>query len=633
MKAILSMILLTILCSCGRGNLRQFMNQGETLIPEASGTEELSIYIEQMRGFKNVSDLNEESRVLNFLDKVVFLNPDFFLEKKESLSRTDFLVEEDLKEVDIQKKGIQVSSVSFCSESLRSLEEEESRYSKKLVSISQPSYVNIISLIPKELLAKKRDQNIYCSFIFKFKDKTYVLIQQEINTSFPTHKSYKISLSNPEEEFKLIQTGELLSKEDLENIIIYNEMEEEVTKYELFCEGQFLLSISSGEKYAFKSLFENMPSKNNSNEAKTCVFYATHNENVRAISRHFQIDFSSFSPQKERLELSEIEESFFRSYKKNLTGTMVFRDFDKITHNKDYSHIDMLVDSQCFDFSYFSRQVFTKRTRTPFKAEIPMMSLFPEEIFFLISINGIAALFEKEFLKKEYSKALSEIKDSQKLHSLVEEFISNKKELKAIRDLSHEIYEIELEEKEEDEIDAIYEDKSQFECIYTLTLEDKTKSDSQKVFENLFYSIRLPLKKQSFSGYGLNYIKSTSPVESIIFDVSEMKYWIREALEFKSTDLSNLKYRTYKNQLFELDRIDSIDYDLGTLRIDSLDEISFDKMSFKCYTQRLENEELGYDKEDFTYVESHWDFDSEDREPSIYLKSFLNDEGFEKKIQ
>ena len=637
MKLIVFSILFLSLSSCGKGSLTQLFSKGTDSLSNESHTSDISVYLEELGEFKSIPDLNQEPKVLSFLDKVIFLNLDYFLEKKNSLQTADFLKKEDIEK---NEQEIQLSSKSFCSESLKGLQEggEKSRYLKKLISTSPPSYVDIISLIPRELLSKKMNQNIYCSFIFEFKDKkTYLLMHQEINTSFPKKNYYKVSLLNFEKEFHSVQTGDLLKKEDLENIMIDSEGQEEVSQYELFCDGLFLFStpISSSsieQRYAFKNLFKNQSSdiSLSSNKIQNCVFYATHNENIRAISPHFQIDFSSLSLLKERVDLSEIGKPFIKG--SDLFAKMKFRYFNRIKDKKDYSHIEMVVDSKCFDPNYYTKKIFTKNTRLPLSEETPIMAFVPEEIFFLLSLNKSSLILHKELIKNKYSMELQIIKERKTIHPTVEDVLDKGVKEARRRELSDKIYELELDGEESKDINEIKHSFSKFQCVFSLKLEDKTKPDNQRIFKDRFSGIKLKNRTKSLSGYKIDYINNMELKKDFIFKLSYLDNWAEKSFKSSNTDKLNLKYRTYKPHLFHLDDIRNIDYYLGSFKIDSLEKISVDKVTLKCHIEKLEKGMMNYDREDFEFVKSNWDVDFINRNHFIPLKNLLNNKRFKEKL-
>ena len=684
MKLILLSILFLSLSSCGKRDFTQLFSKEANLLSNESDAADISVYLEERGEFKSIPDLNQEAKVLSFLDKVVFLNPDDFLENKNSLQTADFLKKEDIEK---NEQEIQLSSQSFCSESLKELQEEgeKSRYFTQFISSSAPSYINIISLIPKKLLSKKMRQNIYCSFIFEFKDKkTYFLTHQEINTSVPKKDSHKISLLNIEKEFHSVQTGDILKKEDLESIIIDSEDQEQVSQYELFCDGLFLFSIpissSNKQRYAFKNLFKNRSIDTSSKKIQDCVFYAAHNENVRAISPHFQIDFSSLPLVKEKTDLSEIGEP---SVKKQafLFANIKFPHFDKIKNKKDYSSIEVVVDSKCVDSNY-SRELFTKSTRLPLSEEAPMMAFFPEEFFFFLSLNKSSFILRKALTKKEYSREFERIKERNEIHPIVEDFLEDRRVKEKIRELSDDIYKLELnKEKSEDinevnederikerneihpivedfledrgvkkkirelnndihklelnrerskDINKIYEDIVKFECIYTVKLEDKTKPDNQKVFEDRLYNIKLNGRKRNLFGYKMDYINNVGLMRSFIFKLLDLNHWAKKLLNSPDADTLNFKYRIYKDHLFHLDNIE--DYDPGGFRIDSLEEVSVDKAALKCHTEKLAKGIMNHSREDFNFVKSNWNADFINKNSLIPLKTFLNDKKFKEEL-
>lgn len=623
MKNTLWILLFLSLCSCsGEGLNKLFSRKAPLKLIEA---EEPSVYLEDRAEFKSISDLNQSAMALNLLDKVVFTNQDFFLEKSHLLSRVDFLDEGSLQR---DEEDIQLSFSSFCSPSLEKLNEEgeENRHSNQLFSLSNLSYVSIISLIPKALLFQKTDQNIYCSFIFKFKNKTYLLIQQEINTSRPSQSSYQVSLSNSDEKFHPVQESDVLKIEDLENIFIDTEIKDEINGYDLLCEGGYRLSFPSSERYAFKNLLESLPVEY-ANQNKTCVFYAVHNGNIRALSPRFQIDFSNFSPQKERLKFSELGRAGIRRGR-GFFGKLEFRRFDEIKDIKDYDHIDVIVDSKCIDTGYFKPEVFTKTTRYSLGEAPPIVTFFPEELLFLLNINGVNLLFKSELIKAEYSKIFEEKK--KKLHPFVTRLGSRIKS-SAKWKLSNEMYEIELDESEDEEIARERRNLHNFECIYNVKLEDKIKMESQIVFENKYYEFKFKAKR-NFKGYKMNYVKNTNSALGLVVGWRSLHQWIKDTLDMKNTDESNIKHRVYKGYVFDLDNIDSIDHGLGVFRINSLEEGGLDKMKFKCYAEKLKDGEWDYDREDLKSIEEVWPVLSTTGNQSISIKALLSDKDFRDKI-
>jgi len=627
--------------SCGIKGFSRFglTAKGSTKAPVY--TDDLYLYLEESGEFKSIPDLNQEAQALNFLDKLVLLDPNFFLEEKDYLIPTPLLKEEEIKEEEIL-----FSAETFCSNSLQNLQEdsESHRYSKKLFARSKPSHVNIISLIPQELLSNRTYQNIYCTFLFKVKgEKTHLLINQEINTSTPSNEYYQVSLLDSRNQFDSIQTRDVLKARDLESIII--DKTDEFSKYELFCDGLFMYSLESSDTHAFKKISQNLPASG-ADKIQTCVFFGMdNNNNPKAISSYFRIDFSTISAPKEKVILAEIGEPFIshdiRGFaKKSFLAEIVF---DDVEENKDYSHIDVIVDSKCVDDSF--RGVSTKITRLPLSKRIPLMSVLPEELFFILSMSESSLSIRSRQLEEEYRIDLEEELESGELHSDIEyrSGRSNSVEVgdssistqdisdRGLKAISDHMYRIEYEKRLENKQKRLDTYRSAFQCIYTLMLEDKIK-DRQKVFEN--GEINLKLKKeadQKLKGYKMSYHRSENQNDNdnLVFNFSSFNDWLSAFETSSLDDVDNIKRRIYNRHLDRLS--DDID-DMGNFKTESLHKTDIDSIKLKCHTENIEDQELSYNRLiKFHFVERVWQDNISTQTYSV--RSLLTDEEFNEKLE
>ena len=649
MKPILITIFLMSFCSCTKANkvVNQLLSQSSDSDTEVleNSTDSLSVYFNKTEEFTNVPDLNKGSKTLNFLDKIVFVNPDLFLQKKKSLKAIKLLGEQEFKKSkkDSEKK-IPITVSSFCSKTLEQLQKEgqKSRYSQNFVSTSKPSYINIVSLISKDILSQAMEQNIYCTFVVKFKDKTYVFIQQEINTKAPTEKPHKISLFQLDQNFATIQKGDILRKENLENLIINYGNEESVTQYELFCDGKLLLSIpivSDTEKYAFKGLFENPHDDLRSKGTQNCVFYVVNENNLKSISPFFQIDFSSFPPIKPAADLSEIGSPSIPA-RQHLLSSLVFKKMKEIEFSKSYSHIDVLVDTKCVDTNYSSEYVLTKQTRLPLRSEMSIMAFSPEKIIFIISNNEQIRIFNEEIITDNYETELKKLEDNLGNHVEIPSWISNLKDEDSKEEAMYLLLKIAMDKlknernKKQKRNDNKY--SYSFNCIYKITLEDtRANFDNKKTFKEISHQVKYHDKK--FAGYKIDYFKDETNQKGkklVFLNYKDIKEWVNEALKSRDINESNIKNKIYEEHLLMLSSIKSRDYYLGVFKIISLIDSSYDKMSFKCHVEQFEDVE-GYERlKDFKYVAVNWSLNSNSsNDNSIHLKSILIDNTLKRQLK
>ena len=227
-------------------------NKEENVISALTGNTPISVYLNEAQKLKTIQDLSTSSEILTLSDKIVLTSSERFLENKDKNNDVKLLKE---KDVTGSPEDIKLRLSVFCSDLKTDLQKKENlqKYSEDLVAASHPLYINIIDLVPIELLSKNVNDSVYCTFIFKTTDRSYGLIQQTIKKTFFNQSDGKYGvplLQRTDSGLNLVKPNSVLTQEALQNVILSNDTQKEVDHYELFCEGSRILSVSYNQHSA-----------------------------------------------------------------------------------------------------------------------------------------------------------------------------------------------------------------------------------------------------------------------------------------------------------------------------------------------------------------------------------------------
>ncbi|MBC6416048.1 MAG: hypothetical protein GDA46_06650 [Bdellovibrionales bacterium] len=314
MKKLVFLITLINFVSCK--DIKPFNYLKESKAKLSSWNKEISplVYFSENQEFKTIPDLNRDNEVLTLSDQIVLSDSKSFLENKDPLN-VSLIREEDFKG---SKENILMKVSFFCSDRKKELENKDSaKHAKDLVFTSLPPSIQIIDLVPKELLSKNFKSEVYCTFVLKIKNKIYSLIQQNIKKIFFNKEignSTKVALlTSHSKGTQIVKPGDFLSQEELQNIVVFDKSQKPIEDYELFCKGHY---VSSSKEYS-EILPEINKLKNQLNtKALPCVFFITKGQSVQGVSPLFQVDFT-----KESLPLNSAwSENFLLSVYLSHTG-------------------------------------------------------------------------------------------------------------------------------------------------------------------------------------------------------------------------------------------------------------------------------------------------------------------------
>ena len=662
-------------CSCERMDFNILQSKSEkpdtgkqVILPKGAT---VSVLIEET--ISDVPVANEQGRVLNLLDKIFFHDQKVFLENKnkKSFQIIDLTGSEESDNVS-GTEDIHFSTV--CDTKSSDLNNKtKTRYKKVSFPTSKGSYVNIISLIPKELLLKKR-VSFYCNFTFKIKNEVYSLLLQKIEMNVSNKKGYQVSLAKTAEGLGKITNKQTLSLNELKELRVYDELEEgvEIKRYDLFCDKSQVLSIDHNTKKSVLVFEDLMNDKTNqelvANRHKTqeCVFHAMSNEDmVVGISPFFNIDFATIPRKKQKLDVSQIN-SIRKKKNKGVSDKFLrfftFKNFNEIELT-DYSTVDLILESTCFDSQYFIGSL-SKKTSVPLRDKMNIMTFFPEELFFLLSLNYSEYLLKRHLIKKKALLKIDEIsklpihpslKDIKKksnalyikdksfwTQSLI--FLSNAlyftlhewnnmetqqrrivEYKESLIESSYELYEENIDREEKSKKTKLKRDKAKFQCSYSASLKDRENPENIKIFKDdmTHFYIKANLKNL---GYKVKYIGEDSDSKKhIVFNSKDLKKWNEGFNVFQDTEYLEFRNKVYSENLYHLKKRSPVN--LGSFQITSLKNEQWDQMSLKCYAESFEssyNESIN----NWNVIETHWDSKKVDTKSFVSLESILTDETF-----
>ena len=683
---VISLFLIGIsVCSCEKMKFNSIDNpstsddQGKitnVVLPEQAT---VSVYIEEEETINDVPTANETGFSLNFSDKIVFSDQKVFLTNQNSQKFIDIIGVEDSDNVS-GTDDIRFSATCDKDNPSSNNEEKKTRYEQVSFPISVGSHVNVISLIPKEMLLKQLDF-FYCSFTFKIKNKVYSLLLQKIKVDSSDEKNYQVSLSKTAEDVGKIKKKKTLSLEELKKLRIYDELEEglEVERYDLFCNESKVLSIKHNKKkavLAFKDLMNKNTNQNlitNRQKKETCVFHAISNKDmVIGISPYFRINFSTIPRKQQTLDLSQIKRVKFKKVAREYNDFLHFLNISKMSEIEgiDYSNIDLTLESQCLDLNYFTG-VLSKKTRVPLRDKINAMTFFPEELFFLLSLNYSEFLLKKRLIIKKTSLKHKKIGDNP-LHPSLKDlmkdlnssynnkgnffiksvgFLStpllftlnewnntnkenkrvteNKKKIEELIELSYELYKEDINKNEDSEKNELAQDKAEFQCTYSLSLKDREKPENIKVFEDTTRRFKIKYHFKNF-GHKVKYVGNSKSEKLIVFNFKDLKNWFKDFYISQDTEYLEFRNKVYSEKLYHLKKNNSAQ--LGNFQITPLEDETWDQMSLKCYMESFKD---SYSKniDDWNFIETHWEASQIDVKKLISLETVLTDANFKEQLK
>ena len=616
-------------------------NKEQKVISALTGNTSISVYLNETQKLETIQDLNRKSETLTLSDKIVLTSSEFFLENLKNKDNNVKLLK--AEDVTGNPADIKLRLSFFCSDSEKDLQIEENfqKYSEDLVVVSHPLYLNIIDLVPRELISKNVNDSVYCTFIFKIKGKSYSLIQQKIKKTFFNESGgvYGVSLLKMTESgLNLVESDSVLTQKELQNISFSNDTQKEVENYELFCEGSRILSVSYNQPSSIFLKVQNFKVKKEDQKGiKNCIFFARGAQTVQGISPFFKVDFNSFVIiDKASINLSDITSPRIQKRRMWQSSYIEFKDLNKSSDSQDYSNVDVLVKTQCVDSSDFSNTVFSKETRIPLMKRIPIISVLPEELFFLMSLNYDNYLYNYHFSLYQHRKKLKEIKKSLKIHKeaqhlhdlhnkrrrISENLISRYKEDDSYQrqarshkfnniserlwwlslNFSKELFERELDEDHYHDKKDLEDEISEMHCLYQIKLEEKNNPLNQKLFSDIYKNIGLN-KKYIRLGYKLDYISETKG-DTIFFNHSK-KDIKKQQIQVFEENKDSVKVPMSQPYLIKLKDIVSGRASLGFLKSHSLANESLDRIVLRCYAEPMESRDIDQrmDFEDYKPIE------------------------------
>ena len=474
--------------------------------PQGLSIAELShqaqIYLSERGQFITLSAVNRGDITLGLFDQIVFFNKTekenpFALEPLEN-----FKTEKDIK----------MKVFSSCSHTAI----EGDRISEERASRAYHSSFFIVNLLPKNILFHGLDQPFYCSFIISFKNgkgwlKHYNIAQQKIEPLLSRNiQANKLSLVRENDSGYYSPVEGIIKRKHINKVLLLNNTGKPVEKYHLFCEGLKVMTVPDF-KVNIAPVFLNLMNFQTSwpEGVKDCRFFSENNKRITGITNSFQLDFLGLNKKAKTIDLGKIEapvfaEIFGKEYspghKIPLNSYVYFKNFSKIIKSgEDYSSIELIADTQCVDnnpeLNLFGKgNVVSKQIRFPLRAKFPVMSLTPEELFAMGPSYDQWLIWRNES-KERFNQPIQFICDGK-----VKNFHTFPIGLsKCDRDFAGEMMERDIlyhrmEERKRAEMNHYVS------CIYKIKLKDKYRSDNNREFKDMYYTLQWDR-----AGYGMEY--------------------------------------------------------------------------------------------------------------------------------
>ena len=457
----ITVVLCVIFMSCSPEVKNSFSFTGNTSKnPPDYQTPKAQIYLNQTQEFLSLSDLNRGDRVLNLSDRFVF-------SKNEQI--TDFSPLSPLNKL-TNSDNIKVKASVFCAYNSKNLTQTKDRYFHELGSDIYKWSFSVFELLPKDILLKSESKIIYCSFIFAFRDTQgfynhYTIAQQVIEPKLFTPVNRLSFIKNTDlNGYTTLDSGFVITKQNLSQIFIVNNTQQIVSQYELFCEGLKIFN-SPGRELNVQALFLNLIPLDKSHlpqELKTCRVFSTKQGQVTGMSDVFKIDF--FGMQEKPLSTLDIDwsqikapnivrhlEGFHFKQKSLINSFFMFSGKNLSSYYDSIASLGTVlisVNTRCSNNKVFGLNVVLSEVyEFPFRRRFPVMSVTPEEVFGMKlprrRYNILSNLLDQFEKKKIY--------DPDKMH----EFYKTRKKHK-----NKCVYKIELRDKRDNTLLKAFDEKN-----------------------------------------------------------------------------------------------------------------------------------------------------------------------------